>query len=137
MLNDGAVNIPKVHPIFGKNQNIEDVMEHLADHHLPPDKMSISFTPVIVNTGKEVVMFDSGYGEERRDKGAGKTAAALSAAGYKPDQIDVVVITHGHPDHVSGLMEDGKAVYPNARYVTWAMSSIISGPRRISLKAAT
>ncbi|MDA7948472.1 MAG: MBL fold metallo-hydrolase [Hyphomicrobiaceae bacterium] len=114
---DGAVNVPKVHPIFGKNKTPEEVQAHLAEHNLPPDKMSISFTPVIVNTGKEVVMFDSGYGEERRDKGAGKTAAALASAGFKPDQIDVVVITHGHPDHVSGLMEGGKAVYPNARYV--------------------
>ena len=37
--------------------------------------------------------------------------------GYKPEQIDVVVITHGHPDHIGGLMEGGKPVYPNARYV--------------------
>ncbi len=117
-LYDGAVKIPKVHPIFGKNQKIEDVKAHLVENHLPPDKMAISFTPVIVNTGKELVMFDSGYGEERRDKGAGKTTAALAAAGYKPDQIDVVIITHCHPDHVSGLMENGKAVYPNARYVS-------------------
>ncbi|GBE43767.1 putative quorum-quenching lactonase YtnP [bacterium BMS3Bbin10] len=117
-INDGAIPIPKVYPIFGKNQKIEDVQAFLAKNHLPPDKMSISFTPVIVNTGRQVVMFDSGYGEERRAKGAGKAAAALAAAGFTPDQIDIVVITHCHPDHVSGLMENGKAVYPNARYVT-------------------
>ncbi len=117
-LNDGALAIPKVHPIFGQNQKIEDVQAFLAANFLPPDKMSISFTPVIVNTGREVVMFDSGYGEERRAKGAGKAAAALVSAGFTPDQIDVIVITHAHPDHVSGLMEDGRANYPNARYVT-------------------
>jgi glyoxylase-like metal-dependent hydrolase (beta-lactamase superfamily II) len=115
---DGALAIPKVHPIFGKNQKIEDVQAYLAENHLPTDKMSISFTPVIVNTGKEVVMFDAGYGEERRAKGAGKLAATLATAGFSPDQIDVIVLTHLHPDHVSGLMEDGKAVFPNARYVT-------------------
>ncbi|MDH3579733.1 MAG: MBL fold metallo-hydrolase [Hyphomicrobiales bacterium] len=115
---DGALAIPKVHPIFGKNQSIEDVQAYLAENHLPTDKMSISFTPVIVNTGREVVMFDSGYGEERRAKGAGKLAATLGTAGFSPDQIDVIVITHCHPDHVSGLMENGKANFPNARYVT-------------------
>lgn len=115
---DGALAIPKVHPIFGKNQKIEDVQAYLVENRLPTDKMSISFTPVIVNTGKEVVMFDAGYGEERRAKGAGRVAATLATAGFSPDQIDVVVITHCHPDHVSGLMEDGKAVFPNARYVT-------------------
>ncbi len=117
-LNDGAVNVPKVHPIFGKNKTPDEVKAHLATHNLPADKMVISFTPVIVNTGKEVVMFDSGYGEEARERGAGKAAAALASAGFKPEQIDVIVVTHCHPDHVSGLMENGKAVYPNARYVT-------------------
>lgn len=116
-LYDGALNIPKVHPIFGKNQKIEDVQAYLVKNHLPPDKMAISFSPVIVNTGKEVVLFDSGYGEERRDKGAGQATASLKAAGFTPDQIDVIVITHMHPDHVSGIIEDGKAIYPNARYV--------------------
>ena len=76
-LYDGAIAIPKVHPIFGKNQKIEDVQAFLTQNHLPTDKMSISFTPVIVNTGKNVVMFDSGYGEERRAKGAGMAASAL------------------------------------------------------------
>lgn len=115
---DGAVAIPKVHPIFGKNQKIEEVQAYLTENHLPTDKMSISFTPVIVNTGKEIVMFDSGYGEERRAKGAGKMAATLATAGFSPDQIDVIVLTHLHPDHVGGLMEEGKAVFPNARYLT-------------------
>lgn len=115
---DGAVSVPKVHPVFGKNQKIEDVNAFLTENHLPTDKMKISFTPVIVNTGTEIVMFDSGYGEEKREGGAGLTAAALGTAGFSPDQIDVVVLTHLHPDHVSGLMDGDKTVFPNARYVT-------------------
>lgn len=115
---DGALAIPKVHPIFGKNQPIEKVQAYLEENHLPTDKMTISFAPVIVNTGSEVVLFDSGYGEERREKGAGKAAEALATAGFSPDQIDVIVLTHLHPDHVSGLMEGDKATFPNARYVT-------------------
>ncbi|MCG8558710.1 MAG: MBL fold metallo-hydrolase [Hyphomicrobiales bacterium] len=115
---DGALAIPKVHPIFGKNQKIEDVKAYLAENRLPGDRMTISFTPVIVNTGKEVVMFDTGYGEEARKRGAGQVAATLATAGFKPEQIDVVVITHCHPDHVAGLREGEKTVYPNARYVT-------------------
>ena len=115
---DGALAIPQVHPIFGKNQKIEDVKAYLAENRLPGDRMTISFTPVIVNTGKEVVMFDTGYGEEARKRGAGQVAATLATAGFKPEQIDVVVITHCHPDHVAGLREGEKTVYPNARYVT-------------------
>jgi glyoxylase-like metal-dependent hydrolase (beta-lactamase superfamily II) len=44
----------------------------------------------------------------------GKLANNLKAAGYTPDQVDAVLITHMHPDHVGGLVNDGKVVFPNA-----------------------
>lgn len=130
---DGALQVPKVHPIFGKNQPAEEVQAFLKEQHLPTDKMAISFSPVVVNTGEEVILFDSGYGEGRRDKGAGKLAAAIEAAGFSPDSIDVVVLTHLHPDHISGLMSGGKPSFPNARYVTgdteydfWSKEDLLS-----------
>ncbi len=41
----------------------------------------------------------------------------MAQAGYKPEDVDVVVITHGHPDHIGGLTKGGQPVFPNARYV--------------------
>lgn len=79
--------------------------------------MVISFTPVIVNTGRELVMFDNGNGAARRPD-SGRLADMFGAAGYTVDQIDVVVLTHFHPDHIGGLMEDGAPLFPNARYMT-------------------
>jgi glyoxylase-like metal-dependent hydrolase (beta-lactamase superfamily II) len=113
---DGAISLDGPHPIFGNNQSPEDVQAYARENFLPSDKMQISFTPVIVNTGKELVMFDSGNGAARRPN-AGQLAAVLGPAGYTPDQVDVVVLTHFHPDHIGGLMEDGKSLFPNARYV--------------------
>lgn len=133
-LNDGAIQLGGPYPIFGMDQFPDDVAELAQKNHLPADKMIISFTPVIVNTGKEVVIFDTGNGAPRRPK-AGHLASLLQKAGYTPDQVDVVAITHFHPDHIGGLMENGKPLFPNARYVMsetesdfWLHPDQASGP---------
>ena len=114
---DGVVARKGPHPIFGQNQTAESVAALAKQNHLPADKMENLYTPTLVNTGKELVLLDSGNGARRRGKGAGNLRALLPEAGYSADQIDVVIITHGHPDHVGGLLEDGKPAFPNARYV--------------------
>ena len=96
--------------------------------------MVIGFAPVVVNTGKELVLFDTGNGAARRPD-AGRLASLLATAGFQPEQIDVVVLSHFHPDHVGGLMEKGRPLLPNARYVTaaaeydfWSPKERLSGP---------
>jgi glyoxylase-like metal-dependent hydrolase (beta-lactamase superfamily II) len=73
------------------------------------------FTPVLVNTGKELILFDSGNGVKGQPA-TGHLANEMKAAGVDPEQIDIVVITHCHPDHIGGLMTDGKPLAPKARY---------------------
>jgi len=131
---DGAVQLDGPHPIFGENQSLEDVQALAAANFLPTGRMAISFAPVVVNTGSELVLFDAGNGAGRRPD-AGSLHAMLGTAGYTPEQIDVVVLTHFHPDHIGGLMEDGAPAFPNARYVTgqaeydfWSPVEKASGP---------
>lgn len=114
---DGYAAVPKVHPIFGNNQKAEDVSAYMEANFLPGSKMAIPFTPVIVNTGNELVLFDTGNGGGRGPT-RGHLAKSIAAAGLKPEQIDIVVITHFHPDHIGGIIDGGKATFPNARYVT-------------------
>ncbi|MBI4184726.1 MAG: MBL fold metallo-hydrolase [Proteobacteria bacterium] len=113
---DGAVGLAGPHPIFGNDQPAAEVQKLAEEARLPKDRMAISFTPVMVNTGRELVMFDSGNGAGRRPN-AGRLAASLGSAGFSPDQVDVVVVTHCHGDHIGGLMEGGKPLFANARYV--------------------
>jgi glyoxylase-like metal-dependent hydrolase (beta-lactamase superfamily II) len=114
-VSDGQVTLDQPWTVFGENQKPDDVKAFAAKYNLPTDKHTISFTPLVVNTGNEVVLFDTGWGSGNPGRGA--LAAALAPAGYKLDQIDVVVLTHCHPDHMGGLMDGDKPVFPNARYV--------------------
>lgn len=118
---DGAVQLPQgPHPIFGQNTTAEEVAALAEKNFLPADKLEIPFTVTLVNTGSELVLFDTGNGDGGRRPNAGLLVERLAAAGYSADQIDVVVVTHFHPDHINGMTEGGAPVFPNARYVTAA-----------------
>ncbi len=114
-IRDGQVTLPDPWTVFGENQKPERVRAASRYHGLPEDKHTITFTPVVVNTGSELVLFDTGWGSG--NPGRGQLAASLAAAGYTTDQIDVVCLTHCHPDHMGGLMDGATPVFKNARYV--------------------
>ncbi|OYU17421.1 MAG: MBL fold metallo-hydrolase [Rhodobacteraceae bacterium PARR1] len=100
---------------FGLNATPEDFAALSAANFIPADKSFNFFTPVVVNTGSELVLFDTGLAPEG-------TLAALQAAGLTADQVSIVVLTHMHGDHIGGLSgEDGTPTFANARYVTGAL----------------
>jgi glyoxylase-like metal-dependent hydrolase (beta-lactamase superfamily II) len=121
---DGKSVRDKLHPNFGGNASADEVHALARANNIDTDRFEHCYTPVLVNTGRELVLFDTGNGNLARDIEAmrgrlppGELVQRLSEAGYKPEDIDVVVTTHGHPDHIGGLVDQGKPVYPNARYV--------------------
>ena len=109
----GTRAVPDPQTIFGLNVSPEDFAAVSQAANIPTDQAQFFFTPTLVNTGAELVLFDTGLNGPA-------TVAALQAAGYTADQVDRVVITHMHGDHIGGLLTDGAPTYANAAYMTGA-----------------
>ena len=110
----GTATVDKPQEIFGLNASPEDFAAASTAAFISTDKAQFFFTPTLVNTGAELVLFDTGMAPEG-------LLAAMTAAGVTADQVDVVVLTHMHPDHIGGMAAGGTATFPNARYVTGAV----------------
>ncbi len=89
-----------------------------------PHMLEAAVTGFLVNTGKQLILVDAGAGTWYGGGILGRLAGNLRSAGYTPEQVDLVLVTHLHPDHVGGLTtHDGKRVFPNATvYVAKAES---------------
>ena len=111
---DGSIPRDEVKDIFGGGASDEEFAQVSAENFIPADKAQFFFTPTLVNTGSELVLFDTGLGQ-------GGIQAALADAGVTPDQVDVVVLTHMHPDHFGGMTTNETATFTNARYITAAI----------------
>lgn len=94
-----------------------DFTKTLTDNFLPTDSVEMDQNTLVVNTGDRLVLFDTGDGGSKMfGPKSGRQLANLKAAGIDPRDIDVVAITHAHPDHCWGLMAaDGSPNFPNAQ----------------------
>jgi len=116
-ISDGTTVTPRPDN-YVLNASKDEVSALFAANHLPADKATHPYTPVVVNTGSKLVVIDTGTGEANfeRSKGmSGQFHSNLKAAGIQPDQVDTVIISHFHGDHINGLLDkDNKLAFPKA-----------------------
>lgn len=108
-LSDGTAELPVdqlLHAPKGR------VVQDLKKHYLAAP-LETSVNAYLINTGSRLVLIDAGAGNLFGPT-LGRLSAQITAAGYQPDQVDDILITHMHPDHVGGLVSGGKEAFPNA-----------------------
>lgn len=124
-------------PGFIKNATLDQTKAALAAAGLPTEFVPIPFTPSAVKTGGKIVLIDTGTGSgQTGGPKAGTFMKHLAAVGIAADAVAVIIISHFHPDHISGLMTkapENKRVFPNAEilvpaaeYKFW-MEAVIEG----------
>jgi glyoxylase-like metal-dependent hydrolase (beta-lactamase superfamily II) len=126
-ISDGAFNYP-LESLFA-NVPREHVEESLRRRELPAGKVTTPYTLLLVDTGWHLVLVDTGAGSlgahaselfpgiDHSTTVTGMVLDNLRATGIEPSEIDTVVITHAHPDHVGGTLDGaGNLVFESARY---------------------
>ena len=115
-LSDGSVDYPLQN--FFANVPKAQIEETLRQRDLPIDYITTPYTYLYVDTGEHRVLVDMGAGDLA--PGTGKLAQNMKAAGIDPTKIDIVIITHAHPDHIGGTLDhEGQPVYTHAHYYIW------------------
>ncbi len=114
---DGANTFPLPDDLV-INAKKDEVNVALQKAFMPKDKMTITFAPLVINTGGKVIVIDTGNGAAAfaASKGnVGQFTTNMMAAGFDPKSVDMVVISHFHGDHINGLLNaDNTPAFPNA-----------------------
>ena len=131
VISDGV--LPQPAATIGTNADPAELAAWLDDMRMKPDEFKWPLNVVVVRSGKQTILVDTGVGDEFHSPRAGHLALRLSAAGIDPASITDVVLTHMHVDHVGGLLADGLMwrLRPNVP-IHLAAAETASGVRPIS-----
>lgn len=115
ILSDGSYDLPT--NLMASNRPREEVTALLEANFLPTQTRTSHVNIPLINTGSELILVDVGGGPNWMPT-AGRLTDNLRAAGYEPEDVDKVVLTHGHPDHIWGLIDEFEEAprFPNATY---------------------
>jgi glyoxylase-like metal-dependent hydrolase (beta-lactamase superfamily II) len=117
VVSDGPLRLGEANAELFKGVTPDRIDDVFGANFLDKNNFVVDQNALVVNTGDKLVLIDTGMGFRKvYGPRTGRLLAYLRAAGIDPDAIDVVALSHAHPDHVWGLVgEDGKPHFPNAQ----------------------
>jgi glyoxylase-like metal-dependent hydrolase (beta-lactamase superfamily II) len=123
-INDGARTFP-LPDNWVTNVSKDAAIAAAEAAYMPKGMVTVPFNPQLINTGGKLILLDSGNGISAFDatKGqVGRLLQNLAAAGVDPKSIDMVIMSHLHPDHTNGIRAaDNSMAFPNAEIVVPAV----------------
>jgi glyoxylase-like metal-dependent hydrolase (beta-lactamase superfamily II) len=119
VLSDGHLVVPT--DVLAANTPRAELASFLAARAVGPGRVHFHINVALVKTGSDYLLIDAGCGGTWEPT-AGKLADSLEVAGISPEEIGTVVLTHAHPDHLWGLIDDldNSLRYPRAHYLVAA-----------------
>ena len=125
IINDGFFHLSEITPpgmqaieTLAFDTSEERRQEYFRSRLLYSDDTRLEISPVLIESGDQRILVDSGWSLPGASASAGRLGSSLEMLGIARESIDVVIVTHGHPDHVGLANPDtGTSFYPNAEVV--------------------
>lgn len=137
---EGHVVRDDLHPFVATNATSDEVEALASRNFLPYPKLEHGFVTTLIETKDKLIAIDPGFGENAPMPSAGYFNESLSMAGYSASDVDIVLISHSHPDHIGNLMTGSEPTFPNAEFVYgrteydyWSRGDNISDMRKPTL----
>ena len=115
VISDGPMATGPVEKTFF-GPTADELKKMMADRFVASDNVLLDQNALVINTGDKLALFETGMSSVKRSKDMGKLVENMKAAGIDPKDIDAVIPSHGHIDHIGGILaEDGSRNFPNAQ----------------------
>ena len=100
------------------NAKVEELDHVLKQYELTPDHIPSTLTCLLIKTPTNLVLIDTGMGPGEQI--GGRLLPILASEGFHPQDIDTVILSHVHPDHINGVVDEiGQLTFPQAAFYIW------------------